>query len=195
MFKKILFFLGFFSLVASLVVLSSRFGYTQPQPSNLSPYATQLDSPIRGLTTLEVNDLLNGRGAGYARMAELNGYPGPRHILDLNRELKLSSNQILQIETVFKQMQTDAKGVGQQIVNLEKQLSTAFASDKINETEMQTNIEELGKLYSQFRAIHLMAHLQIKPLLKPEQIDDYNKLRGYSSTSEQSKSIHQQRHH
>lgn len=52
-------------------------------------------------------------------MAELNGYPGPRHILDLNRELKLSSNQILQIETVFKQMQTDAKGVGQQIVNLE----------------------------------------------------------------------------
>ncbi|MFM2315292.1 MAG: hypothetical protein RLZZ04_4568, partial [Cyanobacteriota bacterium] len=49
MFKKILFFLGFFSLVASLVVLSSRFGYTQP--SNLSPYATQLDSPIRGLTT------------------------------------------------------------------------------------------------------------------------------------------------
>jgi Spy/CpxP family protein refolding chaperone len=193
MFKKILFFLGFFSLVASLVVLSSRFGYTQP--SNLSPYATQLDSPIRGLSTLEVQDLVNGRGAGYARMAELNSYPGPRHILDLNRELKLSSNQIFHIETVFKQMQADAKEIGQQIVNREKQLSAAFASGKINQTQMQASTEELGKLYSQLRAIHLMAHLQIKPLLKPEQINNYNKLRGYSNTSEQSKPIHQQRHH
>jgi Spy/CpxP family protein refolding chaperone len=193
MYKKILFFLGFFSLVASLVVLSSRFGYTQP--SNLSPYVTQLDSPIRGLSNLEVQDLVNGRGAGYARMAELNGYPGPSHILDLDRELKLSSNQIFQIESVFKRMQADAKGVGQQIVSHEKQLSAAFASGKINETQMQASTEELGKLYSQLRAIHLMAHLQIKPLLKPEQIDNYNKLRGYSNTSEQSKPIHQQRHH
>jgi Spy/CpxP family protein refolding chaperone len=192
MYKKPLFFLAFFSLVAS-IIFSSRFGYTQP--SNLSPYATQLDSPIRGLSTQEVNDLLNGRGAGYARMAELNGYPGPRHILDLDRELKLSSNQILQIESVFERMQANAKEVGQQIIRREKQLSAAFASGKINETEMQTNIEELGKLYSQFRAIHLMAHLQIKPLLKLEQIDRYNKLRGYSSTSEQSKPIHQQYHH
>jgi Spy/CpxP family protein refolding chaperone len=192
MYKKTVFFLGFFSLVVSIIIFSSRFGYTKP--SNLSPYATQLDSQIRGLSTVEIQDLVNGRGAGYARMAELNGYPGPRHVLDLEKELKLSSNQIFQIETMFKQMQTDAKKVGQQIVNREKQLSVTFASGQINQTEMQKSVDELGKLYSQLRAIHLMAHLQIKPLLNPEQIDNYNQLRGYS-TSEPSKPIDHQHHH
>jgi hypothetical protein len=45
-----------------------------------SPYVPELASPVRGLSAQEVDDLLNGRGAGYARTAELNGYPGPRHM-------------------------------------------------------------------------------------------------------------------
>lgn len=38
-----------------------------------SPYVEQLDSSVRGLSSEEVDNLLKGKGAGYARMAELNG--------------------------------------------------------------------------------------------------------------------------
>lgn len=41
------------------------------------PYANQPESPIRGLSPQEVDDLLNGRGAGYARMAELKAIQAP----------------------------------------------------------------------------------------------------------------------
>lgn len=50
-------------------------------------YTSQLNSPVRGLSTKEVDDLINGQGAGYARTAELNSYPGHRHILDLKQEM------------------------------------------------------------------------------------------------------------
>jgi Spy/CpxP family protein refolding chaperone len=193
MHKKTLFYLGIISIVVLTTgVVSSRFGYAE-QPEN-SPYATQLDSPIRGLSAQEVDDLLKGRGAGYARMAELNSYPGPRHILDLQQKLSLSPNQVRQIEAVFKQMQADAKRLGQKIVEREQQLSTTFASGEINDAKMQAQTEELGKLYSQLRATHLQAHLQIKPLLEPEQIANYNKLRGYTSTPERSMPTQHQQH-
>lgn len=194
MHKKRLFYLGIVSIIVlTTAIVNSPFGYAE-QPEN-SPYATQLDSPIRGLSAQEVDDLLKGRGAGYARMAELNSYPGPRHILDLQHKLSLSPNQVQQIEAVFKQMQADAKRIGQKIVEREQQLSTAFASGEINDPKMQAHTEELGKLYSQLRATHLQAHLQIKPLLEPEQIANYNKLRGYTSTPERSMPIHQQHSH
>jgi Spy/CpxP family protein refolding chaperone len=179
-------------VVLTIAVLASRFSYAE-QPT-LSPYVTQLDSPIRGLSAQEIDDLINGRGAGYARTAELNSYPGPRHILDLQQELSLSPNQVQQIEAVFKQMQADAQRIGHKIVEQEQQLSAAFASGEISNTDMQAQTEELGNLYSQVRATHLQAHLQIKPLLSPQQITNYNKLRGYT-TPEQSKPIHQQHSH
>ncbi|MCQ3975466.1 MAG: hypothetical protein DPW09_18650 [Anaerolineae bacterium] len=58
--------------------------WNNPAQTERSPYVAQLDSSVRGLSSQEVDDLLNGRGAGYARMAELNSYPGPRHVLDCN---------------------------------------------------------------------------------------------------------------
>ncbi len=92
------------------------------------------------------------------------------------------------------QMQADAKRIGRKIVEREQQLSSGFASGEINNTNMQAQTQDMGKLYSQLRATHLQAHLQIKPLLSPEQIVNYNKRRGYT-TLEQSKPIHQQHSH
>ncbi|MCV4784044.1 DUF305 domain-containing protein, partial [Escherichia coli] len=52
-----------------------------------SPYVAQLESPVRGLSAQEVEDLLAGRGAGYARTPELNGHPGPAHVLEFKEQL------------------------------------------------------------------------------------------------------------
>ena len=45
-------------------------------PDVLKADAARLNSPVRGLSPQEVDDLQNGRGAGYARMAELNSQRG-----------------------------------------------------------------------------------------------------------------------
>lgn len=150
-----------------------------------SPHITQLDNPVRGLDAQEVDDLLNGRGAGYARTAELNSYPGPRHVLDLRQELALSTEQEQQIEIIFRRMNTEAKQVGQNIVELEQQFSNTFAQGAISESEIEEQTQQLAMLYGQYRAIHLQPHLEVQRLLSPDQIAKYDELRGYSSASVQ----------
>jgi hypothetical protein len=48
------------------------------------------------LSQTDIESLQNGTGdafGGMAKLAELNGYPGPRHVLDLANELELTPNQ------------------------------------------------------------------------------------------------------
>lgn len=191
--KKTLVWTSTIAIVVFLIV-STGTGLQSAEPSTLSPYAVQLDSPVRGLSTQEVDDLLQGRGAGYARVAELNNYPDPRHVLDLQQKLNLSLDQVRQIEDTFQQMQANTQQLGRKIVEHEQQLSTAFAKGEIDSAKLTLQMEELSQLYSQLRATHLQAHLQIKPLLKPEQIASYDELRGYTATVEQS-SPSQRPHH
>jgi uncharacterized protein (DUF305 family) len=144
-----------------------------------SPYAAQVDSPVRGLSAQELDDLLAGRGMGYARMAELNSHPGPRHLLDLQEELNLSAGQVEKIEAVFAEMQAEAQQLGAQIVAQEQQLSTAFAEGAIDEAMLEAQVMALADLYGRLRATHLRAHLQVTPLLTAAQIAAYNEQRGY----------------
>jgi uncharacterized protein (DUF305 family) len=145
-----------------------------------SPYIAQLDSPLRGLSAQEVDDLLAGRGMGYARTAELNSHPGPRHLLDLQEELNLSAVQVDKIEAVFAEMQTQAQQLGAQIVAQEQQLSTAFAGGAIDETMLEAQVMALADLYGRLRVTHLRAHLLVTPLLTTAQITVYNEQRGYT---------------
>ena len=175
-----------YSLLAIIIsVTGSVVAYAQQhqhggQHGNLrSPYVEQLDSPVRGLSSEEVDNLLNGNGAGYARMAELNGYPGLRHVLDLSSQLNLSAQQEKEIQVAFNLMQSQAQNIGKTIVSKEQELGESFASGKITNVELEKRTEELAKLYGELRKIHLQAHLQINPLLSAEQIQKYNQIRGY----------------
>ncbi|MEO1209741.1 MAG: Spy/CpxP family protein refolding chaperone [Cyanobacteria bacterium J06638_20] len=138
---------------------------------------------MRGLTAQEVDDLLQGRGAGFARMAELNRYPGPRHVLDLKDELALSPDQAQVIQVVFDDMQTQAQTLGKAIVEQEQAVSQAFATAAITPERLHQQTQELANLYGDLRATHLQAHLEITPLLSAEQIERYDQLRGYTDTS------------
>lgn len=182
--NKLFLYLGIaaFTLFATILLMIGWGYFNQPARS---PYVAQQESPVRGLSSQEIDDLLNGRGAGYARTADLNNYPGPRHALDLQRQLNLSSEQTTQIQLVFERMQAQAKEIGQKIVHREGQFSAAFANGTISETELKSQTEDLALLYGQLRAVHLQAHLQIKPLLSTEQIAEYNTLRGYNDSSNQ----------
>jgi len=157
-----------------------------------SPYVAQLDSPIRGLSAQEVDDLRAGHGMGFARMAELNNYPGPRHVLDLQHDLQLSAAQAAAIEEIFRTMQAQAQTLGAQILTQEERLSAAFAGGAVDETTLQQQIMTLADLYGQLRMTHLRAHLQVTPLLTTEQISAYSQLRGYAGDGEHAHDQHMQ---
>jgi hypothetical protein len=46
-----------------------------------SPYTGQEQRAIKALSDEEIRDLLEARGMGLAKAAELNSYPGPLHVL------------------------------------------------------------------------------------------------------------------
>ena len=171
------------STTGSAIAYAQQHQHGEQHNNFRSPYVEQLDSPVRGLSSDEVDNLLNGKGAGYARMAELNGYPGLRHVLDLSSQLNLSTKQETKIQAAFEEMQSQAKTIGKTIVSKEQELSEAFASGKITNTELEKQIQELARLYGELRKTHLQAHLQINPLLSTEQIKKYNQIRGYETAN------------
>lgn len=150
-----------------------------PANAQHSPYADQLDSPIRGLSAQEVDDLRNGRGMGLARAAELNGHPGPRHVLELAAELGVDAVLSARIEAIMAEMSRDARAVGAEILAQEAALSAAFADGSITAAALATRTDALGAAYAKLRGRHLAAHLETRKVLTSEQVARYAALRGY----------------
>jgi Spy/CpxP family protein refolding chaperone len=167
-------------VMMSVVIGAAAVSIAQPVGPAPSPYAPQMGSPVRGLSQQEIDDLRDGRGAGLARTAELNGYPGPVHALELRDKLGLSPAQVKQIEELRDTTIVQAQHLGAEIIEREARLSAAFAGRTITEREMAAQVSELGRLYAQLRVTHLRAHLAMRSLLSETQVAQYNALRGYT---------------
>src|ERR1041384_6185732 len=74
-----------------------------------SPYAGMEHGEIKALTADEQATLIEGKGMGFAKAAELNGYPGPAHVLELSTQLELTAKQIGQTRAPFGRMQSQAR--------------------------------------------------------------------------------------
>lgn len=146
------------------------------------PYEGQEQREIKSLSPEEINGYLAGHGMGLAKAAELNHYPGPRHVLDLSKELNLSEEQLNKTKNIFDRMQEKAIRLGNLIVEKERVLDNMFSNQDINEVKLQSLISEIEKLKGGLRFVHLKAHLEIKALLNQQQIEKYNELRGYNSS-------------
>ncbi len=148
-----------------------------------APYAGQQTRTIKALSAEEMRDLAEGRGMGLAKAAELNGYPGPLHVLELAGELHLTPAQRATTEALFQRMQADARRLGEAILMTEQELDGRFAERRIDTASLQTATASLASLNGELRAVHLSAHLEQTALLTPEQITEYRKRRGYLSTA------------
>ncbi len=122
--------------------------------------------------------LLNGGEAGQGMPAEVNGYPGPQHVLDLATELKLSETQKRSVQAIFTEMHARAKELGQTIVNAEEDLNSGFKNGLMSEKSIQDDTEEIGRMRAKLRAIHLVSHLKTQKILTPSQLTEYKKLRS-----------------
>ena len=84
--------------------------------------------PIKGLSEQQVADLKAGRGMGLALPAELNGFPGPAHVLELADQLELSSDQRARVQSLFDAMKAEAVPLGSRLLDQEAALDQQFAS-------------------------------------------------------------------
>jgi Spy/CpxP family protein refolding chaperone len=178
---------GWFWLVTcSLIALPC--GALAQQPS---PYAGQEDRPIKALSDADILAYLNGEGMGYAKAAELNRYPGPRHVLDLAEKLSLTEPQKQRIQKIYDAMHESAATLGKQIVSKEAVLDSLFGERTIDSTHLQALVGDIARLQGQLRAAHLQAHLAVTRILAADQIVAYEKLRGYGgATTGEGHSVH-----
>ncbi|MDV4143511.1 Spy/CpxP family protein refolding chaperone [Shimia sp. FJ5] len=145
------------------------------------PYAGFEGRAIKSLSEEDLAQLRAGKGWGLALAAELNGKPGPAHLLELQAEIGLSKEQVRAIEALFAEMQSEAVAAGDRFIDAEAALSDAFAGDSLDEATLRGLLEASGKARADLRFVHLRQHLATVEILEPEQIAAYNRLRGYAS--------------
>ena len=138
-----------------------------------------LDVPT-GLSAAEAAGLLAGAGLGLARPAELHGYPGPLHVLELADELGLSAAQRVGAEAFRADMLAQAIPLGEQIVQVERHLDAAFAGGAVSRAEVERMTAHAAELRGRLRAVHLTTHLVMREMMTAEQIARYAALRGYT---------------
>ncbi len=146
-----------------------------------TPHAGQETRAVKALSEEEARDLASGSGMGLAKAAELNGYPGPRHVLDLAKELALTADQARAIQEVHGRMNGEAVAVGGAILEREQALDRLFATRAIDEVKLAALTGEIGGLSGRLRAAHLKAHLETTALLDRRQVHLYGQLRGYGA--------------
>ncbi len=165
--------------LAAALTLTSLLTLPAGAQESLSDYAGQEQRTIKSLSSADIAALEQGQGWGLAKPAELNGYPGPRHVLDLGGALQLSAEQQKAVTTLFEQMQRDAKVAGGRYLEAERQLEEGFRDRRINPETLRALVDASARARAELRYVHLTAHLTTLQILTPHQAVTYNRLRGY----------------
>lgn len=167
-------------IIAAIGLRSTDFVEAQEQSTPTpSAYVDLLDTEIRGLSPEQIETYQTGGGGGMALPAELNGYPGPRHVLDLAEDLELTDDQQSQIQALYDEMLPEAINLGNQILAAEAELELAFRERNIDEAFLENQLLTIGELQAQLRFVHLRTHLATIDILTQHQVVVYNSLRGY----------------
>jgi len=170
-------------LGALLSFLIPLCAYSASEHSNKSKYVGQEKREIKSLSESDIEELENGKGWGFAKAAELNGVPGPVHLLEMKKEIRLSSEQIQKIEAIYQKMKKQAIPLGLGLIELERRLNNHFANRTITDNLLHELLGEIVQVRKKLRYTHLSAHLKTPDILTHEQITLYNELRGYSSNN------------
>jgi hypothetical protein len=162
-----------FAAATLLALASPAAGQSPP------PYAGMETRAIKALSPEQIADLKAGRGMGLALAAELNGYPGPRHTLDLADQLGLSDGQRARVQQLFNEMSAEAAPLGERLVAQETALDQLFAERTVEHDTLAIATAAIGETQGELRRVHLKYHLLTRPLLTASQVHRYAELRGY----------------
>jgi Spy/CpxP family protein refolding chaperone len=146
--------------------------------------------PLRSQVPPDRDALLNGDDNGMAACAESNGYPGPKHVLDLAERLALTARQKHDLREIYDDMNTRARALGKMIVKIEEELNYAFNSGMLSQESAADDAESVGKMRGTLRGVHLSAHIRTKELLTKKQLEQYAAFRKEQMEKENDKAGH-----
>jgi Spy/CpxP family protein refolding chaperone len=168
-------------LIASLAFVTSVHAQT--------PYAGMQGRSIKALSDQQIADLNAGRGMGLALAAELNGYPGPSHVLELADKLDLTADQRAGVQRLFDAMKDEAMPLGARLIEQETELDRQFASRTVTPESLKASTAAVAATQGTLRETHLKYHLSTGSILTPAQMTRYAELRGYGGGG------HKRQHH
>jgi Heavy-metal resistance len=149
------------------------------QAQSHQPYEGFEQSPIKALSDPQIDDLKTGRGMGLALAAELNGYPGPSHVLELADRLDLSPDQRGGVQHLFDAMKRETVPLGTKLIEQERKLDQLFSAGIVTPETLERAVVAISMTEGQLRQSHLKYHLSTAALLTPNQMREYAELRGY----------------
>jgi Spy/CpxP family protein refolding chaperone len=174
------------ALVIPLMALAVAASAQAPQHgpagghTHASPYAGEEHRDVKGLSAEDIAELQAGGGWGMAKAAELNGVPGPAHLLQMRNEIGLSAQQESAIQAIFEDMRARAVAEGARLIALERALDALFRSGGVSEASLRQQLQRIEASRHELRYIHLAAHLTTPALLSEAQLARYRTLRGYA---------------
>ena len=167
-------------LIASIAFVTSVHAQT--------PYAGMQGRSIKALSDQQIADLNAGRGMGLALAAELNGYPGPSHVLELADKLNLTADQRASMQRLFDSMKAEAMPLGSKLIEQEADLDKQFANRTVTPESLRATTAAVAATQGMLRETHLKYHLSTGSILTPSQMTKYAELRGYGGG-------HKHKHH
>ncbi len=175
-----------------VLALAATCGSATAQPQ---PYGGMETRSIKSLSDGQIADLSAGRGMGLALAAELNGYPGPMHAIELSVQLGLSPEQLAKLQGLFSAMRAEAIRIGTTLISQERALNEDFARRTVTTASLESDTQRIGATQAALRAAHLKYHLATVEILSPEQVKQYDVLRGYTGGNARQRQHHGQHHH
>ena len=168
-------------LLAALSVpaMAQHHGHHSHHAAHSSPYAGMQNRAIKALSEEQMTDLKAGKGMALAMAAELNGYPGPAHTLELAEQLQLTDEQTARTQQLFADMEGQAKAAGLEVIEAERALDTLFRDKLATPEAVSAAVIKAALAQGKLRETHLRYHLSMMDVLTAEQIAAYNQLRGY----------------
>src|SRR5712671_927614 len=100
-------------LTLAVLALAASYGSALAQQQ---PYAGMESRAIKTLSDQQIADLKEGNGMGLALAGELNGYPGPRHAIDLAEQLRLSPDQVAKLNEFYAAMKSETMPMGATLI-------------------------------------------------------------------------------
>lgn len=160
--------------------------HAQHAMSAQAPTAASAEAQHHAFLKLEREAIENGQGFGMALAADRNGYPGPKHILELRDALQLTPQQDAAVKALMSAMKEKALARGREILAAEARLEEMFRGGR-SEAELREETYRIATLRAQLRWVHLATHIAARKLLNEEQLATYQRMRhggGHAHGSE-----------
>ncbi len=168
--------LGATTLVALMAAASAAGADSQDRQR---PYAGREERAIKALSEREITALRAGEGMGLAQAAELNGYPGPLHVLELSEPLNLTTEQRARTGEIAARVRAEAARMGEAVIEVEAEIDRLFAGGDVDLETLAALLERAASQRAGLRLLHLAAHIEMRSLLSERQRATYMTLRGY----------------